>query len=344
MQRLAGKRSPSLPPSCAPTCAFPSPQAPERRPAVLPEAVPQRIHLLRQHPGARPWTGHERPHRGHLPRGPAPFRRSPPLLTRRPAQVPAAKQYSIIFYFGAQSRPPPESAFGKFIDGDDIYRAQRFKLIPSITQGPWMVAKSVGTKPLIVGNALKAAYYQSPSYLEVDIDVGTSSVAQNVCKFVIGYLRSLVIDLAFLVESKSEVSRARGRAGSARPLRRAAGRWEGGAADVAVLSPRSPAPGGPAGEAHREHPHRVRRSGERAPGVAGGLEARGRRAAEPAAGSSVRMLQREFRGRRSAARRAAGTAASAGAGAVTALVITARLPFFQQPGQERRRPAAAAGE
>lgn len=131
--------------------------------------------------------------------------------------MPAAKQYSIIFYFGSATRPPPESTFGKFIDGDDMYKAQRFKLIPSITQGPWVVARSVGTTPLIVGNALKAQYYSTPNYLECDIDIGTSSVAQNVCKFVIGYLRSLVIDLAFLVESKLE---ARGMRFAA--LRRAA--------------------------------------------------------------------------------------------------------------------------
>lgn len=133
------------------------------------------------------------------------------------SQVPAAKQYSIIFYFASTSRPPPDSAFGRFIDGDDLYRTQRFKLIPSITQGPWVVARSVGTKPLIVGNALKANYHSFPNYLEVDIDIGSSSVAQNVCKFVIGYLRSLVIDLAFLVEGKTEARRGPLRSGHSLP-------------------------------------------------------------------------------------------------------------------------------
>ena len=70
-------------------------------------------------------------------------------------QVPALKQYSIIFYYAMPSHPAPGSLLRRFVDGDDAFRNARFKLIPSITQGPWVVARSVGTKPLIVGNALK---------------------------------------------------------------------------------------------------------------------------------------------------------------------------------------------
>ena len=119
-------------------------------------------------------------------------------------QVPAAKQFSIIFYFALPARPAPDSVFGRFIDGDDVYRNARFKLIPQITQGAWVVARSVGTKPLIVGNALKVEYWTAPNYIELGVDIGTSSVANSICKFVIGYLRTLVIDLAFLIESKTE--------------------------------------------------------------------------------------------------------------------------------------------
>jgi hypothetical protein len=47
-------------------------------------------------------------------------------------------------------------------------------------------------------------FYRGPGYLEVDVDIGSSSVANSVTRFVMAYLRTLVIDLAFLVESKSE--------------------------------------------------------------------------------------------------------------------------------------------
>ena len=40
--------------------------------------------------------------------------------------------------------------------------------------------------------------------LEIDIDIGSSSVANSVTRFVMAYLRTLVIDLAFVVEAKTE--------------------------------------------------------------------------------------------------------------------------------------------
>lgn len=121
-------------------------------------------------------------------------------------QVPGAKPYSIIFYFAAPGPPPRDSPLGKFWHGDAAYRAPRFKLIPAITEGAWVVQRSVGTKPLIVGNALKTTYHGGGAsrYLEVDVDIGSSSVANSVTRFVVAYLKTLVIDLGFLVESKSE--------------------------------------------------------------------------------------------------------------------------------------------
>jgi hypothetical protein len=121
-------------------------------------------------------------------------------------QVPGAKPYSIIFYFAMHGPPARDSVLGRFWHGDDAYRAPRFKLIPAITEGAWVVQRSVGTKPLIVGNALKTTYYGGGDsrYLEVDVDIGSSSVANSVTRFVMAYLRTLVIDLAFLVEAKTE--------------------------------------------------------------------------------------------------------------------------------------------
>lgn len=71
--------------------------------------------------------------------------------------------------------------------------------------------RAVGTKPLIVGGALKAStlklslfdaqnrtntksvctcvqvvYHVMPNYMEVDIDIGSSTVANNVVRFVLG--------------------------------------------------------------------------------------------------------------------------------------------------------------
>lgn len=97
-----------------------------------------------------------------------------------------------------------DSCFGRFVHDDDEYKNCRFKLIPHVALGPWVVQRAVGTKPLIVGKALKVAYHSKANYLECDIDIGSSTVANNVVRFVLGYVRTLVVDMCFLVEGKTD--------------------------------------------------------------------------------------------------------------------------------------------
>ena len=119
-------------------------------------------------------------------------------------QVPGPRHHSIVYYYVLREPPDPSSAFGKFWNGDAEYRKDRLKLIPNVALGPWVVQRAVGTKPLIVGRALKVAYHQTERYLEADIDIGSSAVANNVVRFVLGYVRTLVVDMCFLVEAKTE--------------------------------------------------------------------------------------------------------------------------------------------
>ncbi|GAQ81581.1 hypothetical protein KFL_000840230 [Klebsormidium nitens] len=119
-------------------------------------------------------------------------------------QVPATQQYSMCFYYACVDSPEKDSLLGRFVYGTDSFRNSRFKLIPSIAKGAWVVKRSVGTKPLIVASALKVDYHKAENYLEIDIDIGSSTVANGVVRFVLGYVRSLVIDMAFLVQGSTE--------------------------------------------------------------------------------------------------------------------------------------------
>jgi hypothetical protein len=47
-------------------------------------------------------------------------------------------------------------------------------------------------------------YHSTPNFLEVDIDIGSSTVANNVVRFVLGYVRTLVVDMCFLIEGKTD--------------------------------------------------------------------------------------------------------------------------------------------
>ncbi|OIW18617.1 hypothetical protein TanjilG_13369 [Lupinus angustifolius] len=119
-------------------------------------------------------------------------------------QVPAKPNYSLVLYYAADRPINKDSLLAKFVDGSDMFRDSRFKLIPSIVEGYWMVKRAVGTKACLLGKAVTCKYYRQDNFLEIDVDIGSSSVARGVIGLVLGYVTSLVVDLAILIEAKEE--------------------------------------------------------------------------------------------------------------------------------------------
>ncbi|KAL6552788.1 hypothetical protein OROHE_008152 [Orobanche hederae] len=72
------------------------------------------------------------------------------------------------------------------------------------SDGSWIVKQSVGRKACLVGQALEINYFRGKNYLELGIDVGSSTVARGVVSLVLGYLNNLVIEMAFLIQGNTE--------------------------------------------------------------------------------------------------------------------------------------------
>ncbi|CAF2227406.1 unnamed protein product [Brassica rapa] len=119
-------------------------------------------------------------------------------------QVPAKPNYCLVMYYAADRPVSESSSLGKFVNGSDSYRDSRFKLIPSIVQGYWMVKRAVGTKACLLGKAVTCKYLRKDNFLEIDVDIGSSAVARSVIGLVLGYVTSLIVDLAILIEGKEE--------------------------------------------------------------------------------------------------------------------------------------------
>ncbi|XP_057417760.1 protein ENHANCED DISEASE RESISTANCE 2-like isoform X2 [Lotus japonicus] len=119
-------------------------------------------------------------------------------------QVPAKPNYSLVLYYAADRPVHKDSLLAKFVDGSDVFRDSRFKLIPSIVEGYWLVKRAVGTKACLLGKAVTCKYFKQDNFLEIDVDIGSSSVARSVINLVLGYVTNLVVDLAILVEAKDE--------------------------------------------------------------------------------------------------------------------------------------------
>jgi len=72
-----------------------------------------------------------------------------------------------VLYYVADKPIRPGSLLDQFVNGDDAFRNSRFKLIPSIVEGYWMVKRAVGTKACILGKAITCNYLRKDNFLEV---------------------------------------------------------------------------------------------------------------------------------------------------------------------------------
>ena len=67
-----------------------------------------------------------------------------------------------------------------------------------------MLKKAVGNRPVILGKAMKMRYYRGDSYLEIDIDIASSSAAVNLWGLVQSVAKGLVMDLGFVLEAQEK--------------------------------------------------------------------------------------------------------------------------------------------
>ncbi|KAF0902437.1 hypothetical protein E2562_016270 [Oryza meyeriana var. granulata] len=117
-------------------------------------------------------------------------------------QIPGSSHYSLVLYFVTRSLEKG-SLLQRFADGDDDFRNSRLKLIPSVPKGSWIVRQSVGSTPCLLGKAVDCSYMRGPEYIEVDVDIGSSAVANGVLGLVFGVVTTLVVDMAFLIQANT---------------------------------------------------------------------------------------------------------------------------------------------
>uniref|UniRef100_A0A0E0L740 PH domain-containing protein n=1 Tax=Oryza punctata TaxID=4537 RepID=A0A0E0L740_ORYPU len=85
-------------------------------------------------------------------------------------QIPGSSHYSLVLYFVTRTLEKG-SLLQRFADGDDDFRNSRLKLIPSVPK--------------------------------VDVDIGSSAVANGVLGLVFGVVTTLIVDMAFLIQANT---------------------------------------------------------------------------------------------------------------------------------------------
>lgn len=115
----------------------------------------------------------------------------------------------VVYMQGDPELLEQDTPFGRiakrfFHGNDDEFRNNRFKLIPKIIDGNMIVKMAVKDTPALLGNKLKQYYHKGDNYFEVDIDVGSSSIARNVVGLAIGYSKAIVVDMGICLQGDEE--------------------------------------------------------------------------------------------------------------------------------------------
>ncbi|KAK8552787.1 hypothetical protein V6N13_121168 [Hibiscus sabdariffa] len=115
-------------------------------------------------------------------------------------QIPGKSRYTLAMYYMIKSPLEDHPLLYKFVNGDDAFRNSRFKLIPCISQGSWIARKTVRKRASLLGQSIETHYFRGKNYMEVDIDVGSSAMARGAANFLLGYLNTLVLEMAFIIQ------------------------------------------------------------------------------------------------------------------------------------------------
>ena len=133
----------------------------------------------------------------------------PPFIFVVNIMLPGPPFYHGVFYYAVDDMSTIDGSDGtassqlcqRFLFGDsDEFRDQTFKMIPHIVEGNFLVRKAVGSTPAIMGSKLKQYYIRTNRFMEVILDCGSSQVATGVIRLSLGYAKTLVIDMGFLLE------------------------------------------------------------------------------------------------------------------------------------------------
>ncbi|XP_057810385.1 protein ENHANCED DISEASE RESISTANCE 2-like [Salvia miltiorrhiza] len=122
-------------------------------------------------------------------------------------QIPGREHHSVVFYFSSKEGEPISSnpLLNNFVNGSDEYRDSRFKIVNKIVKGPRILKTAVGRySACLLGKAVSCCYHRGADYLEIDVDIGSSTVASAILRLALGCVKAVTVDLGFLVEGQTE--------------------------------------------------------------------------------------------------------------------------------------------
>lgn len=120
-------------------------------------------------------------------------------------ELSGKEHYHLVLYFATEEPLPSDSPLQRFIDGDDTYRNQRFKIVSQVVKGPWVVKAAAGQfGAFLVGKTVSCTYHRGPNYFEIDVDTGSWAILSAFVRLLLGYARSFTVDVGLVIEAQTE--------------------------------------------------------------------------------------------------------------------------------------------
>jgi hypothetical protein len=83
-------------------------------------------------------------------------------------------------------------------------RNRRFKLIPRIVDGPWIVRTAVRSQPAILGHKVVQRFFRGNGYIETDVYVGSSIIASNIVGICRGYAKNFTCEIGIVLQGETD--------------------------------------------------------------------------------------------------------------------------------------------
>mmetsp|Transcript_53633 Transcript_53633/g.114523 ORF Transcript_53633/g.114523 Transcript_53633/m.114523 type:complete len:530 (-) Transcript_53633:36-1625(-) len=91
----------------------------------------------------------------------------------------------------------------KYIDMTPEQRSTRLKVLPKVTEGPWLVKKGVPDRPGVVGKKLKCDNFRGEDHLEVSINCISAAAGRRLVQLLTGAASLFSMELFLILEGQS---------------------------------------------------------------------------------------------------------------------------------------------